>query len=196
MTTKLNKTGIGANNDAHQTKINAVQVRIADAAIARGLMRCNRSSELLYGCFIRRPLPLYIVSCQPTADIGDFFLYTGHRGAVVPFDVVRLRIHPSVTFIPAKAFKDLKKLEEVELNEGLQKIGKSAFCGCVKLRRMRVPSTVAFIGGWAFYKCSKLNEVKLCEGLQEIGEYAFAHCIVLRRMRVPSTVKKIGGFAR
>ena len=33
---------------------------------------------------------------------------------LVPQDAVRVRVHPSVTVIPEKAFYECKKLEEVE----------------------------------------------------------------------------------
>ena len=55
----------------------------------------------------------------------DVFVYT--EGLVVPRHVVRVRVHPSVTAIPERAFSDCNKLEEVELCDGLLKIGKQAF---------------------------------------------------------------------
>ena len=36
-------------------------------------------------------------------------------GVIVPQDVVRARVHPSVTVIPENAFNNCLKLEEVEL---------------------------------------------------------------------------------
>lgn len=55
----------------------------------------------------------------------DVFVYT--EGALVPRDVVRVRVHPSVTVIPHKAFDYRRKLEEVELCEGLLEIETYAF---------------------------------------------------------------------
>ena len=43
----------------------------------------------------------------------DVFVYT--EGALVPEDVVRVRVHPSVTVIPGNAFYMRQQLEEVEL---------------------------------------------------------------------------------
>ena len=50
----------------------------------------------------------------------------GPRGAAVPRDVVRVRVDPFVTSIPASAFRERKKLAEVELCEGLVEIGVSS----------------------------------------------------------------------
>ena len=51
------------------------------------------------------------------------FVYTGDGEAVVPQDVVRILVDPSVTSIPTNAFEGRKTLAEVELSEGLVEIG-------------------------------------------------------------------------
>jgi hypothetical protein len=60
----------------------------------------------------------------------EVFVYTGPRGEGVPVDVVRVRVDPSVTSIPARAFDRRKKLAEVELCEGLVEIGYNSFAYC------------------------------------------------------------------
>ena len=89
----------------------------------------------------------------------------------VPRDVVRARVHPSVTRISGEAFVDCIKLVEVELCEGLLEIGMGAFRGCNALKTINIPSTVrvSVINAGAFHDCQQLEEVKFCEGLQEIG---------------------------
>ena len=121
---------------------------------------------------------------HPNAD--DVFTYT--TGSIVPDDVVRVRVHPSVTVIPANAFMDRRKLEEVELPDGLLEIGLCAFQQCSTLKRMKIPSTLRKIGVGAFMLCIKLEEVELCEGLLEIGNSAFSKCKGLKRINIPSTV--------
>ena len=124
-------------------------------------------------------------------DDVDVFVYMG-EGMIVPNDVVRARVHPSVTVIPANAFMNCRrKLEEVELPDGLLEIGECAFHTCRALKRMGIPSTVRKIGVGAFTDCSKLEEVELCEGLLELGENAFRRCSSLKRINIPSTVTEI-----
>ncbi|KAL7524290.1 hypothetical protein ACHAXR_000511, partial [Thalassiosira sp. AJA248-18] len=102
----------------------------------------------------------------------EAFLYTGQERNAIPSDVTRVRVDPSVTGIPPRAFQDLRKLEEIELCVGVTDIGESAFRRCLSLRRITIPSTVAWIPDYAFYDCRKLEEVELSEGLLEIGANA------------------------
>ena len=78
----------------------------------------------------------------------EVFVYT--ERAVIPDDVVRVRVHPSVTVIPERAFDYRKKLEEVELCEGLLEIHNRAFMHCT-LTRIKIPSTVTRIF-WGFFQ--------------------------------------------
>lgn len=64
---------------------------------------------------------------------------------------------------------------EVELPEGLEKIGGSAFCWCENLEKINIPSTVTEIGEYAFGNCDKLTSVTLPDGLKELGEEAFPY---------------------
>ena len=84
----------------------------------------------------------------------EVFVYMG-GDMVVPLDVVRVRVHPSVTVIPQRAFKERFQLEEVELCEGLLEIGEFAFYCCKSLRHIIIPSTVTVIRQYEV--CSKLG---------------------------------------
>ena len=123
----------------------------------------------------------------------EVFVYT--EGIEVPQDVVRVRVHPSVTVIPDRAFNRRYKLEEVELYDGLLEIGEEAFNYCTALQQINIPSNVITIGNNAFNMCSKLQEVELCEGLKEIGYEAFERCTSLKNVKIPSTVIRIGHHA-
>ena len=46
---------------------------------------------------------------------ADVFVYTGEGGESPPQNIVRVKVDPSVTSIPARAFYERKKLTEVEL---------------------------------------------------------------------------------
>ena len=95
---------------------------------------------------------------------NEVFVYMGAGGPAVPMDVVRSRVHPSVTVIPDEAFQDREKLEEIEFCEGIVRIGERLFNNCKSLKRFKVPSTVTAIGEYAFadgifigqYHCSFL----------------------------------------
>ena len=129
---------------------------------------------------------------EENSNNTEVFVYT--EGVVVPEDVVRVRVHPSVTVIPEQSFHEHQKLEEVELSDGLLEIGKQAFCRCNSLKRINIPSTVTRICSYAFHSCA-LEEVKLCDGLVEIGNSAFYGCKSLEQITIPSTVTLIGECA-
>ena len=114
---------------------------------------------------------------------------------VVPDDVARVRVHPSVTIIPQRAFYACDKLEEIELCDGLLEIGERAFQYCRSLGSISIPSTVTMIRRSAFNVCEKLETIQLNEGLLEIGDYAFYSCKSLNAINIPSTVRTIGNYA-
>ena len=102
----------------------------------------------------------------------EVFVYT--QGVVVPEDIVRVLVHPSITIIPEEAFYKRQKLKQVL--DGLLEIGKKAFSECNAMKRIAIPSTVTIIHESAFADCSYLQEIELCEGLREIRREAFSCC--------------------
>ena len=125
-------------------------------------------------------------------DNAEVFVYTD--GVVVPEDVVRVRVHPSVTVIPEGAFDSCDALEEVELCEGLLEIGTRAFIHCNALTKIKIPSTVTRIF-WGYFQCRQLEDVELCEGnLREISVRAFSDTNI-KRIKIPSTVTLIDNYA-
>lgn len=122
----------------------------------------------------------------------EVFVYT--EGVVVPHDVVRVQVHPSVTIIPEGAFGNRQQLEEVVLCEGLLEIGEAAFQYCKSLKRISIPSTVTIIHQYAFGACDNLEEIELCDGLQEIGDEAFNCCYALKRLTIPNITQQLTEF--
>ena len=109
----------------------------------------------------------------------------------VPNDVTHVRVDPSVTNIPYRAFYERRQLEVVELPEGLVRIGESAFSNCTSLRSINIPSTVEEIGERAFESCEKLEDIILSEGLRRLGGWAFCECESLKNINIPQTIKTI-----
>lgn len=68
-----------------------------------------------------------LAASQPTAT-GVFLLYEGGEVAEsLRTRLTRVRVGPHVTEIPNEAFYGCHSVVEVQLNEGLQKIGEYAF---------------------------------------------------------------------
>jgi hypothetical protein len=60
-------------------------------------------------------------------DLGEYFVYYGREGEIVPRDATSVKVHPSVKSIEARAFYDCRQLTTVILNDGLEEIGDYAF---------------------------------------------------------------------
>ena len=113
------------------------------------------------------------------------FIYT--EGVIVPHDVVRVRVHPSVTVIFEQAFYKRENLVEVELCEGLLEIGRQAFMYCTALTNIPVPTTLKRIGDSAFGGGVQLLQIRLQDGIESIGRYAFSRGKITN-FRVPPLI--------
>jgi len=119
-------------------------------------------------------------------DTEEVFVYMG-EGSAVPDDVVRARIHPSVTAISANAFNNCIKLKEIELCEGLLSIGYQAFHQCSSLKQhICIPSTVTNIGHLAFGDAPLLS-IHLPDGLERIGNNPF-YGSKITQFRIPASI--------
>jgi hypothetical protein len=120
---------------------------------------------------------------------AEVYVYTGPRGERVPHDVVRVRVDPSVTSIPAQAFYARKGLAEVELCEGLVEIGEESFEYCGPITKIVIPTSLRRIRDDAFF-CSLRTPIRLNDGIERIGTGAFAFCI-FTNFRVPPLINLI-----
>jgi hypothetical protein len=125
-----------------------------------------------------------------SATDDEVFIYTGEGGDVAPLDVVRVRVDPSVTSIPAQAFMGCKKLAEVELCEGLVEIGERSFGDCLhSITKINIPNTLRRIKDQAFIS-SLCTPIRLHDGIESIGIYSFAYCI-FTNFRIPPLITVI-----
>ena len=125
-------------------------------------------------------------------DDPEVFVYTGAGGVPAPRDVVRLRVDPSVTSIPARAFYECRELVEVELCEGLVEIGEWSFMWCDRsITKINIPNSLSSIRDNAFMS-SLRTPIRLHDGIDSIGVDAFAACI-FTNFRVPPLITNIPG---
>lgn len=57
--------------------------------------------------------------------------------------------------------------------EGCEKIGKSAFRYCLRLKKVKISKNVKEIGSCAFWGCKNLKKVIIPKSVVDIGEFAF-----------------------
>ena len=92
-------------------------------------------------------------------DNISVYIYNGV--GEVPMDVTHVRVDPSVTVIPERAFESRPELVDVELPEGLIQIADWAFSNCGSLRSINFPSTLEEIRSYSFSSCESLEHIIL-----------------------------------
>ena len=72
----------------------------------------------------------------------------------------------------------ISEAEELEINlsEGIYRIGDNTFTGCENIVKVTIPNTVKTIGKYAFYNCNNLYSVTIPESVKSIDERAFECC--------------------
>lgn len=98
----------------------------------------------------------------------------------------------NVETIPEYAFKDCKKLKEVELN-AVKHIENAAFIRCESLETMKNSSSVKTIGEYAFSGCLSLKEMDFT-GVKHIQKGAFWGCESLNKINL-SSIKSIDVYS-
>ena len=94
----------------------------------------------------------------------DHYVYRGREGEIIPADVTRVKVHPSVGAVKGWAFSELRQLRIVILNDGLEEIGGYAFYFCRSLQEIIIPNAVRAIKICAFDGCWGLTTVTLGNG--------------------------------
>ena len=88
-----------------------------------------------------------------------------------------------------RAFASCRKLYQALLNEGLEKLGESAFANSA-IRSIRFPSTLRCVEAQTFMGCCHLKSVELPKTVEHIGQGCFEGSAV-ERVKLPPALKRI-----
>ena len=91
---------------------------------------------------------------------------------------------------PWNCFADM--ITDVNLEDGVTRIGEFAFYYCEAVTNVTLPDSLTGIGRNAFYVCRSLTNVTLPNNLTEICAYAFDACEALTGVTIPDSVTYIG----
>lgn len=121
-------------------------------------------------------------------QIGDF-AFAGCEG------LTSLQIDEGVNKIGKNAFDNCKALAEVLISDTVTKIDEYAFCGCVSLKKLTLPTGVSKIGNNAFSTCIALESIELPDDLGKIEDGLFYDCKSLTGVKLPREARHIGEYA-
>lgn len=100
---------------------------------------------------------------------------------------------PSSSYVGTgfSAFQDCKRLSEVIISEGVERIDYASFAGCSSLADITIPGTVHTIGVIAF-SGTALTDVQIPEGVTTIQSLAFSGCSGLQSISLPASLEILG----
>ena len=101
-------------------------------------------------------------------------------------------VEEGINKIGESAFEGCTNLESVSFPESLTTIGKYAFSDCVCLTQVDLPDAVSYIGIYAFSGCKNLYSVTLPQDLCQLSLGTFDGCSSLTNIFIPQWVEVIG----
>ena len=152
------------------------------AAIYEGEIKEYESDSLKYA---------YLMSNQ-TATVIASDNYRSYSAITIPATVTIDGVVYQVKEIGPNAFRECYSLQNITIEEGVEKIGNSAFVWCSNANFGKLPSSLRSIGESGFYGCRQFTKLELPEGLQSIERHAFAQCTYMQKVTLPSTLTSIG----
>ena len=104
-------------------------------------------------------------------------------------------IPSGTTTIGKSAFRNARKLRQVNIPESVTTIESEAFCDCWSVVELVIPHSVTDIGKGAFRGCTSLETVVLPQYINKIEDYMFLDCYELVNYEIPPRVTQIGESA-
>ena len=102
-------------------------------------------------------------------------------------------IGAGVTYIHHEAFARCENLKTVEFKGSLLKtIDDSAFYSCKKLESINLPEGLEEIGMYAFNSCSSLEEIVVPDSIKTIEDCAFGSCVSLKTLVIGTGLETLG----
>jgi hypothetical protein len=88
-----------------------------------------------------------------------------------------------------------EEVKDIVISDGVDSIGRFAFCHCSGLTSLSIPDGVTSIGGSAFSGCKSLTSVTIGNSVTSIDAYAFSGCSGLTSVTIGNSVTSIGKYA-
>ena len=121
---------------------------------------------------------------------GCFFSEHGHEDYLEEVDFSKVHL---LKEIPDCLFEDCKRLQEINIPEGVETIGSEVFDSCTNLRKITFPSTLKSLQSTT-YKCKNIEELDLSKVhlLEEIPDNFIGENCKIETLVIPVGVKIVG----
>ncbi len=127
-----------------------------------------------------------------TGDMYDWvYLRYDAPWKSVSSKIIKVIINQGVTRIGNSAFESCGNIKTITLPEGITSIGDSAFENCDSIAEITIPESITVIEENAFKGCENLFSVSLPNGLKNLGKSAFEECTSLTSINYPSSLTTI-----
>ena len=98
----------------------------------------------------------------------------------------------TVKEIADNAFKSYRFYDEAVIPGTVERIGESAFQGCMTVKKITLCNGVKIIDKGAFFSCSNLIEIRIPSSVTYLGESALAGNLNVRSITLPDNLEYIG----
>lgn len=104
------------------------------------------------------------------------------------------KLNEGITKIGASAFSNTA-LKEVAIPNSVKVLGEKGFYACGALQNLVSGNGLETLANSAFAKCSSLQHIQWGDSIESIGESAFEYCSSLPEITIPHTVNSVGNNA-
>ncbi|GMH60889.1 hypothetical protein TL16_g03147 [Triparma laevis f. inornata] len=174
-------------------------------------MFTNDFKRLLVGFVMGDTLMTLRLATKSWKRVADAFIDEGVRsGELIVHNGKDIEMADSILdkckFLRVIFLLNIKKVGEyscwhadnlvvVDIPDGVESIGDSAFNQCHSLTAVSFPTTSTRIGDFAFYDRSSLDNVDLLHtNLRELDREAFRDCSELKSMMIPDSLQTLGDW--
>ena len=115
-------------------------------------------------------------------------------------NLVSVRFGKGLKSLDENVFKNCRNLKSVSFSilstsNNIEKIGKSAFENCIKLKKFNIPESVHNLGDNIFYNCEELESVIIQSQIESLPKRIFYGCKALKSVDITNELLLIEDFA-
>ena len=150
-----------------------------------------KKDEDVYTCYGFKDAQSFTADVQIPASYRDKPVRKLGSSAFAEENITSVTLEEGIERIGQSAFAQCKKLESVTLPNSLRNIDLAAFNECGALRQIYIPAGVKELDTWVFLDCTALEVVVIEGELEMLDRESFKGCSALKVIYLPGTLKDI-----